>query len=89
MSPPRPRLPLASSSPRAVLRFLAAASVLAAACASSTIPRPEDALEDYASAAAKGDADAIYSEYKDGLADWVTRSTGSSDGQIVWNLGMY
>jgi hypothetical protein len=45
---------------RALSLFAAAASLLAAACASSTIPRPEDALKDYASAAAKGDADAIY-----------------------------
>lgn len=47
--------------PRAVsAASLAILAILAAACASSTIPPPEEAIKAYAEAAQKGDADAIY-----------------------------
>jgi hypothetical protein len=47
--------------PRAVVPLaLALLALLPAACASSTIPPPEEAIQAYAAAAQKGDADAIY-----------------------------
>ena len=55
--------PLAAASVFALAPALAlviALAPLAAACGGSSIPRPQEALEAYATAAAKGDADAIY-----------------------------
>lgn len=45
---------------RALTALYLAPALLAAACGSSSIPPPEDALRAYADAAARGDADAIY-----------------------------
>lgn len=58
---PAPVLYYAPRVPPAVSRIAAAIALLAApACASSTIPPPEETIQAYAAAAQKGDADAIY-----------------------------